>query len=86
MTTSEGGSAAVMDRKAAKELVHLQGWLERVDDIVQRGKDTYLSDDLLQEAGHSLVHGRRRRRTTFEGRREDRGSPLPGGRRSGTPH
>ena len=27
-----------MDRKAAKELLHIQGWLERVDEIVQRGK------------------------------------------------
>lgn len=44
-----------MDRKAAKELVHIQGWLERVDEIVQRGKDTYLTDDLLQEAGDSLM-------------------------------
>lgn len=44
-----------MDRKAAKELVHIQGWLGRVDDIVQRGKDAYLSDDLLQEAGDSLM-------------------------------
>lgn len=28
-----------MDRKAAKELVHIQGWLERVDSIVQRARD-----------------------------------------------
>jgi hypothetical protein len=27
-----------MDRKAAKELLHIEGWLERVDEIVQRGK------------------------------------------------
>jgi uncharacterized protein with HEPN domain len=44
-----------MDRKAAKELLHIQGWLERVDDIVERGRDTYLADDLLQEAGDSLM-------------------------------
>lgn len=44
-----------MDRKAAKELLHIQGWLERVDEIIRRGKDTYLADDLLQEAGDSLM-------------------------------
>lgn len=26
-----------MDRKAAKELVHVRGWLERVDEVTQRG-------------------------------------------------
>ena len=44
-----------MDRRAAKELLHIQGWLERVDEILARGKDTYLDDDLLQEAGDSLM-------------------------------
>jgi uncharacterized protein with HEPN domain len=44
-----------MDRKAAKELLHIQGWLERVDEIVERGRDAYLGDDLLQEAGDSLM-------------------------------
>jgi uncharacterized protein with HEPN domain len=44
-----------MDRKAAKELLHIQGWLERVDEVIERGKDAYLSDDLLQEAGDSLM-------------------------------
>lgn len=44
-----------MDRKAAKELLHIQGWLERVDEIVERGKDAYLTDDLLEEAGDSLM-------------------------------
>jgi len=33
-----------MERKAAKELLHIQGWLERVDEIVRRGKGTYLDD------------------------------------------
>jgi len=42
-----------MDRKAGKELLHIKGWLERVDEIVERGKDSYLADDLLQEAGDS---------------------------------
>lgn len=44
-----------MDRKAAKELLHIQGWLERVEEIVERGKNSYLADDLLQEAGDSLM-------------------------------
>lgn len=44
-----------MDRRAAKELLHIQGWLERVDEVVARGRSAYLSDDLLQEAGDSLM-------------------------------
>ncbi len=44
-----------MDRKAAKELLHIKGWLKRVDEIVERGKDAYLAQDLLQEAGDSLM-------------------------------
>ena len=44
-----------MDRKAAKELIHIQAWLERVDEITQRGKEAYLADALLQEAGDSLM-------------------------------
>lgn len=42
-------------RKAAKELLHIKRWLELVDDIVARGKDAYLGDDLLREAGDSLM-------------------------------
>ncbi len=44
-----------MDRKAAKELLHIQGWLARIEQIVDRGKDVHLADDLLQEAGDSLM-------------------------------
>lgn len=44
-----------MDRKAAKELLHIRGWLQRVGEIVARGMDAYLADDLLQEAGDSLM-------------------------------
>ena len=44
-----------MDRKAAKELLHIKGWLERVDEIVERGKDDYVADGLLLEAGDSLM-------------------------------
>ena len=44
-----------MELKAAKELLHIQAWLARVDEIVRRGKEAYLADDLLQEAGDSLM-------------------------------
>ena len=44
-----------MGRKAAKELLHIEAWLERVGEITQRGKDVYLADALLQEAGDSLM-------------------------------
>lgn len=44
-----------MDRRAAKELLHVRGWLERVDAIVERGEAAYLADALLQEAGDSLM-------------------------------
>jgi uncharacterized protein with HEPN domain len=44
-----------MQRRAAKELLHIRGWLTRSDEIVARGKDAYLADDLLQEAGDSLM-------------------------------
>ena len=44
-----------MDRKAAKELLHIDAWLARGQEIVARGKVAYLADDLLQEAGDSLM-------------------------------
>ena len=44
-----------MERRAAKELLHIQGWLLRAEEIVARGKAGYLADDLLQEAGDSLM-------------------------------
>ena len=44
-----------MEIKAAKELLHIQTWLGRVDEIVRRGKEAYVEDDLLQEAGDSLM-------------------------------
>ncbi len=44
-----------MNRNAAKELLHIQGWLDRVDEIVERGRGTYLADGLLHEAGDSLM-------------------------------
>ncbi|WP_156253608.1 DUF86 domain-containing protein [Pseudactinotalea terrae] len=44
-----------MERKAAKELLHIEGWLDRVDDVIARGPAAYLEDELLQEAGDSLM-------------------------------
>jgi uncharacterized protein with HEPN domain len=44
-----------MDLRAAKELLHIEGWLERAEQVVERGKNAYLADALLQEAGDSLM-------------------------------
>lgn len=44
-----------MDRKTAKDLLHVRDWLDRAQDIVQRGADAYATDVLLQEAGDSLM-------------------------------
>lgn len=44
-----------MDRTIAKEFLHIKAWLERAAGVVAHGKDAYLSDDLLQEAGDSLM-------------------------------
>jgi hypothetical protein len=44
-----------MDLRAAKELVHIRGWLDGVAVIVGQGRDAYLNDFILQEAGDSLM-------------------------------
>jgi uncharacterized protein with HEPN domain len=44
-----------MERKVAKELLHIRDWLARASEIVERGRAAYLADDLLQEAGDSLM-------------------------------
>ena len=44
-----------MNRRAAKELLHIEGWLARSAEIVDRGREAYLADNLLQEAGDSLM-------------------------------
>ena len=44
-----------MELRAAKELLHIRGWLARVDEIVERGRIAYLKDDLLQEAANRLA-------------------------------
>jgi hypothetical protein len=40
-----------MDRAAAKELLHVDGWLDRSAQIVERGKNAYLADDLCRRRG-----------------------------------
>lgn len=45
----------MIEVRAAKELLHIQGWLRRDDLIVASGRDAYLADDLLQEASDSLM-------------------------------
>ncbi|WP_430869230.1 HepT-like ribonuclease domain-containing protein [Demequina aurantiaca] len=44
-----------MDRRTAKELIHIAGWLDQVGRLVGQGRDAYLADELLQEAGDSLM-------------------------------
>lgn len=44
-----------MDRRTAKEFLHLRDWLQRAREIVQAGRDAYISDPLRQEAGDSLM-------------------------------
>jgi len=44
-----------MDRRTAKELLHIQDWLDRAGRIVDAGRDAYDADSLLREAGDSLV-------------------------------
>ena len=51
-----------MERKAAKELLHIRGWLDRVDEVVGRGKDAYLAGQAWystkRSAGPSLLVAR----------------------------
>ncbi len=44
-----------MERRTAKELLHIESWLAHVEEIVRRGRRAYLDDVLLQEAGDSLM-------------------------------
>lgn len=44
-----------METSVAKDLLHIDGWLSRADEIFSRGQDAYLADGLLQEAGDSLM-------------------------------
>ena len=44
-----------MDLKVAKELLHIESWLDRADEIVSLGENVYLHDSLVQEAGDSIM-------------------------------
>ena len=44
-----------MDLRAAKELLHIQKWLSIAASIVVRGKPSYDTDPVAQEAGDSLM-------------------------------
>lgn len=50
MMTSAATRCCCDGPQSAKELVHIEGWFERVDEITRRGKEAYLADALLQEA------------------------------------
>lgn len=44
-----------MEVRVAKELLHIQRWLEVVALIVAKGKESYDADEVAQEAGDSLM-------------------------------
>lgn len=44
-----------MNVKIAKELLHIEDWLRRADEIAALGEAVYLEDALLQEAGDSIM-------------------------------
>ena len=44
-----------MDRRAAKELLHIRDWLLRADEIVARGKEPHLDDDVLPGASSRSI-------------------------------
>lgn len=44
-----------MERKTAKELLHLRDWLILVRQIVDEGQSEYLANPLSQEAGDALM-------------------------------
>lgn len=60
-----------MELRDAKELLHIERWLEVVSSIVDGGKAAYDRDPVTQEAGDSLMI--KRQRSTLQ----RVGSPLP---------
>lgn len=44
-----------MDRKTAKELLHIRDWLDTANHLVREGRPAYDADELRQEAGDSLM-------------------------------
>ncbi|MGQ0626002.1 MAG: HepT-like ribonuclease domain-containing protein [Sporichthyaceae bacterium] len=44
-----------MDRRSAKEFLHVRDWLEKAQVLVAAGREAYDLDGLRQEAGDSLM-------------------------------
>lgn len=44
-----------MQPRIAKEFLHLDSWLDQVDQIAELGRQRCLTDNLPQEAGDSLM-------------------------------
>ena len=44
-----------MDRRTAKEYLHIRDWLSLAEQIVSRGEAAYLADPVAQEAGDSIL-------------------------------
>lgn len=44
-----------MERRIAKEFLHLRDWFERAEAVTSAGREAYLTDPLRQEAGDSLL-------------------------------
>lgn len=44
-----------MDQRVVKDLLHIERWLGLAAQIVAKGRDSYLTDPLDQEAGDSLI-------------------------------
>jgi uncharacterized protein with HEPN domain len=44
-----------MDRRTAKEYLHIRDWLLLAQQIVDQGEEAYLGEPLLQEAGDSIM-------------------------------
>lgn len=44
-----------MDRRTAKELLHVRDWLDKAQTLVAAGREAYDADERRQEAGDSLM-------------------------------
>ncbi|MCX6414797.1 MAG: hypothetical protein NTU77_09390 [Actinobacteria bacterium] len=44
-----------MDRRTAKEYLHIRDWIDVAAQIVARGEDAYTADAVAQEAGDSIM-------------------------------
>ncbi|WP_166998908.1 HepT-like ribonuclease domain-containing protein [Paramicrobacterium fandaimingii] len=45
----------MINRAVSKEVLHIHAWLQRVAEIVRHGREASMRDELLQEAGDSLM-------------------------------